>query len=327
MRSAKAEQSAAGLKVDPADLIALRLKARALDLGLGKRATSAVAGIHASRFRGRGVDYQESRVYQAGDDIRNMDWRVTARSGTPHTKLFQEERERPVMVMVDLSPTMYFATRRALKVVAAVEAAALVAWATVRQGDRIGGFLYGRGEHHELAPTGGRRGVLRLIRSFADQCNAGWEIEEVDESDRLGSALNRLRRVIRPGSLIYIFSDFYGANGDTERHLSRLREHNDMVACQVLDPVELTLPPAGRYGVTSRGQAGLLDLTRAGTRQRYQEFFEAHRERVDRLFGRRGIPVLRMTTESDPLDVLRSGLAMGPPMRAFQPHKKTRGAA
>ena len=125
-----------GIHLTAAELISLRPRCHALRLPMRQPAASALAGAYRSRFRGRGVDFLESRNYQPGDDIRNMDWRVTARTGRAHTKVFQEERERPVLVVLDASPSLYFGTRRRLKSVAAGQMAAAVAWSAVRRGDR-----------------------------------------------------------------------------------------------------------------------------------------------------------------------------------------------
>jgi uncharacterized protein (DUF58 family) len=125
-----------GIHLSAAELIALRPRCHALRLPMRQPAASALAGAYRSRFRGRGVDFVESRNYQPGDDIRNMDWRVTARTGRPHTKVFQEERERPVLIVLDASPSLFFGTRKMLKSVAAGKLAAAVAWAAVRRGDR-----------------------------------------------------------------------------------------------------------------------------------------------------------------------------------------------
>ncbi|HMB58413.1 MAG TPA: DUF58 domain-containing protein, partial [Xanthomonadales bacterium] len=157
-----------GIHLTATELIALRPRCHALRLPMRQPAASALAGAYRSRFRGRGVDFVESRNYQPGDDIRNMDWRVTARTGRAHTKVFQEERERPVLIVLDASPSLYFGTRERLKSVAAGQLAASVAWSAVRRGDRIGGFLFAPGKHRELRPAGGRRGPMRVIQSVVD---------------------------------------------------------------------------------------------------------------------------------------------------------------
>ncbi len=289
------------------ELIQYRLSARSITLSPGRRVTSATAGVHESRFRGRGVDYQESRIYQAGDDIRNMDWRVTARTGRAHTKLYQEERERPVILMLDLNPSMYFGTRVCFKSTLAIKTAALLGWATIRSGDRIGAFVFGHGKHHEMRPSGGRRGVLRLIKNLIQ-----WSKPQADHSDRqaeqLGSALQRLRRVARPGSLVFILSDFYHLGDETERHLSRLRQHNDIIACQIQDPLELEPPPPGRYSVTDGLAISQMDLRSGKKRTQYQDYFNLHQTQLDDMLSSRKVPKLSMRTDRDVVSSLRLGL-------------------
>jgi uncharacterized protein (DUF58 family) len=228
-----------------------------------------------------------------------------ARGGRPHTKLYQEERERPVIVMVDFSPSMFFATRGAFKSVVAARAAALIGWATIRGGDRIGAFFFGGGRHHEIRPAGGRRGVLRLIRDLS----AWTEPHDRTGAAGLGDALRRLRRVARPGSLVFILSDFYSLDDDTEGHLTRLRRHNDLVACQIIDPLELAPPPPGRYGVTDGHATRVLDTRSNALRKAYRDYFAAHDQRVSKLLRERAAPLLRLVTRDDVAETLRRGLA------------------
>ena len=297
--------STAGTHIQTEELIQLRLQARGLSLQSRCRASSAISGMHQSRFRSRGIDFQESRSYQPGDDIRAMDWRVTARTGKPHTKLYREERERPVIVMVDLGPSMFFGTRVAFKSVIAARAAALIGWTAINHGDRIGAFLFGAGKHQEIPASGGRRGVLRLIRALA-----AWSSpDNASPSEGLGATLARLRRVARPGSLIFILSDFYTLDEDSERHLTRLRLHNDIVACQINDALELEPPPPGRYGITDGIHSGILDTGTISSRARYQTHFSHHHQRVRELLTKRAVPLIRLLTHEDVLEGLRRGLS------------------
>ncbi len=304
-------------RVSSDELIALRQSARKLDLGIRQLARAQLAGSHGSRFRGRGMDYQESRTYQPGDDIRSMDWRVTARTGRPHTKLYQEERERPVVVCVDLGPTMCFASRGALKSVVASRAAALIGWAATSQGDRIGALLF-NGEHHELPPRGGRHGVLRLIRQLVAQGDPLENLAHPPHPEGFNGALARLRRVSRPGSLIFLISDFYGIDRDTAHHLMRLRQHNDVVAIQVVDPLELAPPPPGRYGVTDGQQQGILDTRSAPVRQAYASYFEQHHQAVRELMRSQAIALLSLATTDDVSRVLQQGVSPARPRPVFK---------
>ena len=293
------------------ELVRCRLQARDLRLDSRQSARSAITGVHASRFRGRGMDYQESRVYQPGDDIRSMDWRVTARSGHAHVKLYQEERERPVVVMIDLGPGMFFATRGAFKSVIAARAAALIGWAAIQNGDRIGALLF-NGGHHEIRPLGGQRGVLRLIRELVTatdpaQAMTGHAINTA--SSHLNEALLRLRRVARPGSLVFILSDFYAITEDTRRHLQDLRQHNDIVACQIVDALELEPPAAGRYAISDGVHTGLLDTRSAARRAAYTDYFASHHRAVLDLMRQCAVHLHRIATTDDVARTLRHGLA------------------
>ena len=293
------------------ELVRYRLQARDLCLDSRQPARSVITGAHASRFRGRGMDYLESRNYQPGDDIRSMDWRVTARTGRAHVKLYQEERERPVVVMIDLGPGMFFATRGAFKSVIAARAAALIGWAAVQNGDRIGALLF-NGGHHEIRPQGGQRGVLRLLRELVkstgpDQVLSGQAA--YNAQGHLNDALVRLRRVASPGSLVFIHSDFYAINEDSLRHLQALRQHNDIVACQVVDPLELQPPAAGCYAISDGEQNGLLDTRTARQRDAYTGYFENHHRAVTTLMQQTAVRLQRIATTDDVAESLRQGLA------------------
>ena len=296
-----------GIHLGAAELIALRPRCHALRLPMRQPAASALAGAYRSRFRGRGVDFLESRNYQPGDDIRNMDWRVTARTGRPHTKVFQEERERPVLVVLDASPTLYFGTRKRLKSVAAGQMAAAIAWSAVRRGDRIGGFLFAPGRHRELRPAGGRRGAMRMIQGLV-----GWlqpEQQADNGSEPLSIALERVRHTVRPGSLVVVISDFFSLDEACNRHLSRLRQHSDVIGCQVVDAAEHDLPN-GRYPITDGSESVVLDTGHAASRRRYRAMGEQHLEAPRRLFQKHSCGWLILRADDDPVDVLGRELRM-----------------
>jgi len=289
-----------GIHVTAAELIALRPRCNALRLPMRRPAASALAGAYRSRFRGRGVDFVESRNYQPGDDIRNMDWRVTARTGKAHTKVFQEERERPVLIVLDASPSLYFGTRRRLKSVAAGQLAASVAWSAVRRGDRIGGFLFSPGQHRELRPAGGRRGAMRVIQSLVDWLQPAVKEEQATP---LSVALERVRHTARPGSLIVIISDYFNLDEDCNRHLSRLRKHNDVIGCQVLDQSEHELPQ-GRYPISDGHTSSIIDTGQTGDRKRFMRMSLQHLEEPRRLFQRHQCDWMVMYTDDDPVELL-----------------------
>jgi uncharacterized protein (DUF58 family) len=295
-----------GIHLSAPELIALKPRCNALTLPMKSPTASSLAGAYRSRFRGRGVDFVESRSYLPGDDIRNMDWRVTARTGKPHTKIFQEERERPVLVVLDASPSLYFGTRTRLKSVAAGQLAAAVAWAAVRRGDRIGAFLLAPDAHRELRPSGGRRGAMRIIQGLVDWLNPD---EQHQGHEPLSVSLERVRHAVRPGSLVLIISDFFNLDEQCHRHLSRLRQHNDVIGCQVMDPAEEFLP-AGRFPISDGQNSAMLDTHQQNSRRKFDRMSAEHGEIPRRMFQRHKCGWMVLKTTDDPVDVLGRELRM-----------------
>ncbi len=294
----------AGIDISAEELIALRHRARNLQLAARRPVASVLAGVHTSRFRGRGVDFLESRHYQPGDDIRNIDWRVTARTGKPHTKVFHEERERPVITLLDLSPSMFFGSRVRLKSVQAAHLAGLIAWAAVRRGDRVGGLISAGEQHYEVKPAGGRRGAMRLIGRLV-QAGQEFTVSRFDAGyQSLTPAIKRLRRVARPGSLVFLISDLLGLDDSSEKPLSRLAAHCDVLAVEVSDALEWTPPPPASYAVSDGDASVEVDLRSAPRRQRYLRDLKQQRQEGRAMLARNGITVLQCQTDQSAFDTL-----------------------
>jgi uncharacterized protein (DUF58 family) len=283
------------------DLIALRAAGESINLA-SARVRAAGSGGHLSLFKGRGVEYDESRPYQPGDDLRTMDWRVTARTGKPHTKVFREERNRPVVVWLDLRQPMMFATRGAYKAVRAAQTAALVAWSAVANGDRLGALVFSDAEHRELRPQLGRGAALRLFREIAAE--SFWKPAEAPNRAEADHALVRLTRVTRPGSLVFMLSDFRALGDDAERHLRQLGSRGDLFLLHFFDPLEAELPPPGRYRIQLGGRSLAIDTGNARLRARHRAQFEARRERLRALVRLPGVHVLECATDEDPQALL-----------------------
>jgi uncharacterized protein (DUF58 family) len=243
-------EGASPVSVSQPGLIRLSGPARAIALNV-LRVNSLQTGAYVSRFRGRGMEFDESRPYQPGDDPRSIDWRVTARSTTAYTKLFREERERPVLIAVDLRANMHFATQGCFKSVNASRAAALLSWAAHHRGDRLGGLIFGDTTHRELKPRLGRRAALRFVHELVE--HPDWQDSDVEPSgvDPLAQAMSALRRVARPGSLVVVISDFIGFSRAAQAYLSSVARHNEVLAVFLNDPIERELPPPGRYRLVS----------------------------------------------------------------------------
>ena len=229
------------------------------------------AGNNRSKLRGRGMDFSEVRNYQAGDEIRHMEWRVTARTGRPHIKLYQEERERPVVILVDFNPSMYFGTRIAFKSVVAARLAAILAWTVIKQGDRVGGLLCSPTTHNELTPRGRENGVLPFLAALSHYTEA---LPQDSNNRSLSYALQRVQRVAKPGSILILISDFYTLDKDCEQQLSRLRSHNDLLAYHLCDPLELAPPRPQEYAITDGRHELLLDTRVGAINQGYAHYCE-----------------------------------------------------
>ncbi len=284
----------AGVRVALDELLALSAQARGSSLAEVRRSAAARTGMHVSRWRGRGVDFRESRIYQAGDDIRHMDWRVTARSGKPHTKLFEEEREHGLLLMMDFNAGMRFGTRVRFKSVQAARVASLLAWMATNAGDRVGVIGFGGGIRGEVKPAGGRRGVLQVLRALRD-----WDHAAGAETETLASALERARRLLRPGTRLILLSDGYSADDEAWPVLARCAGRHELGCILVSDVLEQAPPPPGRYALSSGGERRMLDFGSRKLREEWPTPFAAMRERMRREFTRLGARVVELTTDAD----------------------------
>jgi len=298
-------QAANGITCTTAELLELRHKARSLLGQSSQKAYSIMSGSMLSKFRGRGMDYAESRVYTPGDDIRSIDWKVTARSDKPYTKLYMEERDHPIMTLVDFSPSLYFGTKEAFKSVIAARLAATIAWTAALNNDRIGGILQTAEERFDLRPKGGRKGVLALIHALA---KATEQNLTEDSTPFLEQILHHAIRTIRPGSRIFLISDFYNFDQNLEQSLSRLRRHNDLILCQIIDPLELAAPAPGVYNISDGKKRARLNTRTADLRSAYSETLNQRREKLNRIATTLKIPYLKIVSGSDITGVMRRGL-------------------
>lgn len=285
------------------ELIALKGAGAALKLGARRRLADQSGGYISTR-KGRGMEFDESRLYQAGDDIRNMDWRVTARTGEAHTKLYREERERPVFVWVDLRASMFFATRGVYKSVFAAQLATLIGWQAAQQGDRIGGLVFSENSHHELRPGLGKPAVLHLIKRLVS--HPAWQSPPESKDDHnttIKQALMRLNRLVRPGSLVFMISDFRGAES-AQSEFARLSKHGEMVLVPIRDQLELTLPKAGNYRMTQASQELVINTQDEKMRETYAEKAQTHDDWLNDIAGRYRMRILPCLTDDDPFKKL-----------------------
>jgi len=293
-----------GAAIDPAAIIAARFPARYLDVTRSTRALAHLAGAKRSARRGRGVEFDEVRQYAAGDDVRAIDWRVTARSGEAHTKLFHEERERPVLVAVDLRDSMRFGSRNCFKSVLAAYTAGLVLWSALDRGERVGGMVMTDRETRDVRPRRSRNAVLQLIGDM--QAPADSPATDKPSSASFAEQLRNLQRIARPGSSIFLISDFTDAlEPAVLETLKRLARHTQITAIAISDPLERDLPLPGRYVVSDGEGRSTLDTASPGLRKRYREDYAAREQALGQQLQNLRIPLIQLSTEVSPLPILQ----------------------
>lgn len=276
----------------------LRLKHRATGFSFLPRQPvhSLLTGRHASRLRGRGLNFEELRHYFEGDDTRSIDWLATARLGTPHVRVYSEERDRPVLLLVDQRSTMFFGSRRCMKSVAAAEVAALAAWRVTSLGDRVGAVVFGDAQVVDVKPQARDAGVVRVLSEVVRQ-NRLLGTPGVAATDRLNEALRHAARMATHDWLVCLISDVAGADAETTRLVTRICAHNDMLAIYVHDPLEHDLPDIGTAIFASDIGQIEVDSSSAGLRDRFRTGQMDWRARLSGFSRRREIPVLPVSTE------------------------------
>ncbi|MCP3848729.1 MAG: DUF58 domain-containing protein [Gammaproteobacteria bacterium] len=311
--SADTGKSTRATQVDLQGLIQLRYQSSHLSLGSQRKAFSSLSGNYSSPFKGRGLNFDEVRPYQPGDDIRNIDWNVTARTDKVHTKVFQEERERPVFIIVDLSSSMYFGTRHCLKSVTAAKAAALFAWAGADNNNRIGGLVFNDNAHMEIRPKGGHRGVLqflKLLTDFHNSHNKPAQYSNNDDSKKLNTELlfARIQKVIHPGSIVLLASDFIHMSEARLKHIRYIARHNDLLATHIYDSLETQLPPPGEYGISNGQEHQSIDTRDKTLRNSFHQLFETKNNDITQFCLKNRIHLINLATDDKVSDQFLAAL-------------------
>ena len=288
------------------DLLELRHQARTLGVAAHHLVNSTFTGLYSSVFRGTGLDFDEVREYREGDDIRNMDWLVTARTNKPHLKVFREERQRSVILCIDTGPHMSFGTRGTFKSIQAARTAALIGWAASKQDDRVGGVLFGNpatGTRYYRA-TPGRRGLWRILRALTEPIEQG----DTDES-QLMAALQHLDSGSGTGSLIFVIAPINNVTTGLERILGSLKQRHDVVLLPVDDPADRDLPSMGPV-IFSNAAGELLEVDTDNEvgRRAFRVDWEQRREELQQLSYRLGVGLMPVSTNKDVHKSLINGL-------------------
>ncbi|PVZ64306.1 DUF58 domain-containing protein [Pelagibaculum spongiae] len=302
----------ADVQIQLEDLVGYRAGAKGLGLPPSRNSSSMRSGAHMSRLKGRGMEYEQSRAYQFGDDIRHIDWRVTARAGKLFSKEFQEEKDRQLLFIVDLNPSMHFGTRNCFKSVLAARITSLLGWAATAHGDRVGGMVFNRNTITQIKPGNGKKSLLKLLDLICNtdaessvtsqpdanaQTNIDINIHGGSEPITFHQVLQQAQSLLRPGSLVVMLSDFYQLDSNAETQINRLAQHCDPLAVVISDQLEQTAPPPGKYWISHQQQTAQINTHSKALRSAWQQQFKEHQLNLSAMLSGNGIPNIRMSTE------------------------------
>jgi len=229
--------------VELKDLLKIEEQVKRFSYGRSKKKVKRVlGGLHASKLRGRGMDFEEVRNYVPGDDIRNIDWKVTARTKKTHSKVFSEEKEKPVMIVVDQSSSMFFGSENYTKSVIAAQLAAFIAFKFLKEGDRVGGLVFGSGVIDLVSPKRDRRNLLRFLQQISKRNKELLGRDSIDFENQFNQAFSKILNLVTHDFSVYIISDFYRYSDSMFKAVKQLSIHNDVILMQITDPMEKRLP-------------------------------------------------------------------------------------
>jgi len=302
-----------GVYVDLEELIALEQRGRRVSFLPKQPVHSLLSGRFASRMRGRGLNFEEIRDYRAGDDIRSIDWKVTARLQKPHVRVFNEERDRQALLVVDQRLSMFFGSRLSMKSVTAARAAAIGAWRVLAVGDRVGAIAFNDSDLVEIRPRRSRPTVLQILAAIVTQNQAlGVGRGLVAAPIMLNTALEHAERRALHDATIIVISDFDGADDATRKMIGAMTRHNDVVALLVHDPLQSDLPASAAMTVTDGELQIQLEVGRDSVRQSIMQATEARLKGVFAWTRELGVPVLPLSAAEETAPQLRRLLGAVP---------------
>lgn len=295
-----------GVYADLGDLVRLRFRTSGISLLPRQQSNSVLSGRHASRLRGRGLNFEEIRRYLPGDDIRQMDWKVTARTKRPHVRVYTEERGRDVLLVVDQRLGMFFGSRTNFKSVTAAEVAALSAWRVIASKDRVAAIVFGDADLSVVQGGGSQGHAMRILGAIIER-NHALAIDRgiVPGPAMLNAALARAERLVKHDALVVVISDGQGSDEETNGILSRIAAHNDVAVALIHDPLEMALPDAGPRVFASGDLQLEVDTSAAALRRGFQEDFQERLARAKRFLIQREVPLFPVRTDEDAVKQVR----------------------
>ena len=263
-----------------------------------QKVRSILGGKHASKLRGRGLDFEEVRNYVAGDDIRNIDWKVTARTQKTHSKVFSEEKEKPALIVVDQSKSMFFGSQRKTKSVVAAEVAALAAFRILKEGDRVGGIVFADEGIDIIYPKRDRKNILRFFEKIVERNRQLEHSAPIKFEEALKETLAKIRNIVTHDFLVLIISDFQRYSPEVIKFISQTAQHNDVVLVKVFDPMEKEIPKVKLVAGDGEKQI-FVDGESKNLRKSFQEGFEKDYTSFEGQVKKHRIPLMLIDTVSD----------------------------
>lgn len=292
-----------GLYANLDDLVTLRQALRPRRLKPQQKLWAQISGSHHALQKGRGMEFSEVRAYQPGDDVRTIDWRVTARTQKPHTKVFTEEQARPVILCLQQSPELFFGSHIRFKSVQALQLAAIFAWLTLQQNDRIGGYIFNHQQSHWVAPNHHQSTVMQLLQqglNLQQQLNR----PQTYNKTLWLSHLKQLQKHLKPGGQLILIGDLLGMSAAALQQVRQLKRQHDLIACHIYDRLERQLPHLGVVKLTNGEQTLQLDSEEAKWQQIYQTQYENRLSEIKSQFLTQKVPFIELSADCDPVATL-----------------------
>jgi len=288
------------------EMVRLRFKSSGFSFLPRQPVHSILSGQHVSRLRGRGLNFEELRHYLPGDDTRNIDWKVTARTREPYVRVYTEEKDRTVWLVVDQRMSMFFGSRWKMKSVTAAEAAAVAAWRVLSAGDRVGALVYDDANFSIIPPHRSEQRVIEIFKCIVEKNHAMSAASNVEPGPQmLNRALRRIAALARHDCLVCLIGDGTGIDADTRKYVTRLTEHNDVLSAFIFDPLEQEIPEAGRLVFSDGFQQIEFNTEEKALRAAYGSDFQQRIERMQSTSRKHSIPLLPISTAAPVLDQIR----------------------
>ncbi len=282
-----------------AEAIDILRRIRRIEIRAKGLSKNLFSGDYHSAFKGMGMSFAENRLYAFGDDTKNIDWNVTARTGDTYVKVFEEERELSVILLIDVSRSSFFGTQHSFKSDICAEISGVLAFSAISNNDKVGAILFSDVIEKYIPPKKGKSHILRILREIV-------YMDTIGKGTDLSIALKYLNNVLKKRSIVFVISDFI--TGDYETELSLAAKKHDIIGIHLYDLAEQKLPDAGLMKVTDMesGQQKIIDTSSPELRSGYEKYFADRRNQVKKTFHLTGLDTMEVKVTDDYVSILRS---------------------